>query len=120
MNGEQATVLLVLGATMALFLWGRWRYDVVAMLALLASVALGVVPVATAFHGFGHPAVITVAAVLVLSRALQLSGIADRLAAMLARSRSSPAREVATLGAVTALFEDGQAMAPVTASAAKG
>ena len=80
MTLDQGLVIAVLVATMALFLWGRWRHDIVAMAALLACVALGLVPGDAAFAGFGHPAVITVAAVLVLSRGLHESGAVDRLA----------------------------------------
>ena len=80
MIGAPGMVLLILAATMTLFIWNRWRYDVVAVMALIAALALGIVPVEAAFHGFGHPAVITVAAVLVMSQALQRSGIVDHLA----------------------------------------
>ncbi|MCG8544844.1 MAG: SLC13 family permease, partial [Alphaproteobacteria bacterium] len=71
MSAEQIYVLAVLAAALGLFIWGRWRYDVVALLALVAVVLGGIVPANQAFLGFGHPAVITVAAVLVISRALQ-------------------------------------------------
>jgi len=78
--GDPGIVMLILIATMVLFIWNRWRYDVVAVMALIASLATGMVPVDHAFAGFGHPAVITVAAVLVMSDALQRSGIVDYLA----------------------------------------
>jgi di/tricarboxylate transporter len=61
MAGPQVAIVAVLLATLTLFLWGRWRHDLVAMTALLACVLLGLVPAAAAFAGFGHPAVITVA-----------------------------------------------------------
>ncbi len=64
---------------MAMFLWGGWRHDMVAAAALLACVLAGLVAPADAFAGFGHPAVITVACVLVLSRGLQMSGAVDVL-----------------------------------------
>lgn len=76
---EPGLVMLILLAAMVLFIWNRWRYDVVAVMALMASLATGVVPIEGAFTGFGHPAVITVAAVLVMSHALQRSGIVDHL-----------------------------------------
>ena len=63
--------------TLVLFVTGRWRYDVVALLALLIVTLTGLVPAEQAFSGFSNPAVITVAAVLVLSRGLQNSGIVD-------------------------------------------
>ncbi len=39
-----------------MFLWGRWRHDIVALASLLACVFAGLVPVREAFAGFGHPA----------------------------------------------------------------
>ncbi len=78
MTGEQAIVFGILAVTLALFIWERIRYDLVALLALLASVVLGVVPADAAFDGFADPAVITVAAVLVISKALGNSGILER------------------------------------------
>ncbi|GAA3908422.1 SLC13 family permease [Halomonas cibimaris] len=71
---------VVLGVTLVAFMWGRVRYDLVALCALLASVVLGLVPAADAFAGFGHPAVITVAAVLVLSRGFERAGVVDLIA----------------------------------------
>jgi len=76
---DQAVLLAVLAATVALFLWGRWRHDVVALLSLLACVAAGLVPASDAFAGFGHPAVVTVACVLVMSHGLRTSGAVDAL-----------------------------------------
>ena len=77
---ESTLVFIVLGLTLAAFVWGRFRYDLVALAALLGSVMLGLVPGEEAFLGFGHPAVITVAAVLVLSRAFERSGVVDVIA----------------------------------------
>ena len=78
---EQSTlVFIVLGLTLLAFIWGRFRYDLVALAALLGSVMLGLVPADDAFMGFGHPAVITVAAVLVLSRGFERSGLVDIIA----------------------------------------
>lgn len=77
---DSTLVFIVLGLTLAAFVWGRFRYDLVALSALLGSVMLGLVPGDEAFLGFGHPAVITVAAVLVLSRAFERSGVVDVIA----------------------------------------
>ena len=77
MTNDQVLLFCLLGAALLLFAWGRIRYDVVAVLALLIAVAIGLVPAQTAFLGFGHPAVITVAAILILSRALRESGIVN-------------------------------------------
>ena len=67
MDASQQLILLILACTVGLFLWGRWRHDIVALAALLACVVTGLTPAADAFVGFGHPAVITVAAVLILT-----------------------------------------------------
>ncbi|HUH04407.1 MAG TPA: SLC13 family permease [Kofleriaceae bacterium] len=83
---DSTLVFLVLGATLAAFVWGRFRYDVVALAALLGSVMLGLVPADEAFLGFGHPAVITVAAVLVLSRGFERSGVVDVIAEQVMRA----------------------------------
>ncbi|RDB43974.1 SLC13 family permease [Halomonas sp. DQ26W] len=77
---DHTLVFFVLGLTLAAFVWGRFRYDLVALTALLGSVLLGLVPGDEAFVGFGHPAVITVAAVLVLSRGFERSGVVDVIA----------------------------------------
>ena len=75
MNFDQLAIFLILATTMALFIWNHWRYDVVAGFALMACLYTGIVPFEHAFSGFSHPAVITVASVLVISQALQSSGV---------------------------------------------
>ncbi len=104
MTIEQMTVFSIIAATMAMFLWGRIRYDVIAIMALLAGVYSGVVPAMSAFMGFAHPAVITVAAVLIISRSLQNSGLVDHLARMLAPTRRSTTMQVAASSALGALL----------------
>ena len=80
MNTDQILIFAILVATMGLFLWGRFRHDIVALAALMACVITGLVPSAEAFFGFSNPAVITVACVLVLSKGLQNTGAVDWLA----------------------------------------
>ena len=77
MTLEQGIAFAVLGAALVLFVWGRWRYDVVAVAALLAVTLTGLVPASEAFNGFAHPAVITVVAVLIISRGLLNAGLVD-------------------------------------------
>jgi di/tricarboxylate transporter len=74
---QQWIIFATLILTLFLFVSGRWRYDVVALLALLIITLTGLIPVEHAFTGFSNPAVVTVAAVLVLSRGLQNSGIIE-------------------------------------------
>ncbi len=104
MESDQLLVLLVLALTFAFFVWGRWRYDAVALLALLVLVLFGIIPGEAAFAGFGHPAVVTVAGVLVVSRGLQNSGAVDVLARWLTSVGRTPTRQiVATSGLAAGL-----------------
>lgn len=100
---DQIAILAVLIGAMIMFIWGQWRHDMVALAALLSCVALGLVPAETAFAGFGHPAVITVACVLVLSYALQASGAVDVLAQKVLPKQSGVTFSIAALTA-TAMF----------------
>ena len=104
MTTEQLLLFAILGVSLALFAWGRLRYDLVAMLALLAAVILGVVPAEDAFSGFGHPAVITVAAILILSRALRNSSLVDLAVRLLGALGARPTVQVLGLAAITAVF----------------
>ena len=105
MNGlsmDESIVFAVLAAALALFVWGKWRYDVVALLALLVLAVAGIVPASEAYLGFGHPAVVTVAAVLILSKALQDSGVVDVVAKCYARIPSIPVLRILSLSGITA------------------
>lgn len=104
MTPDQILVLTILLATVGMFLWGRWRHDMVAVMALLACVLAGLLEPAAAFAGFGHPAVITVACVLVLSRGLQASGAVDTLAARLLPAKAGIAPSLAALVGLGALL----------------
>jgi di/tricarboxylate transporter len=77
MTTSQLLAFGILGATMILFIWGRWRYDLVAIMALLASVVAGTVPAKKAFSGFSDDIVIIVASALVVSGAIARSGIIE-------------------------------------------
>lgn len=107
MTNDQILLLIILLATVGMFLWGRWRHDMVAAGSLLACVLVGLVPSAEAFAGFGHPAVITVACVLVLSRGLQTSGAVDALTRAVLPAKAGIAGSLAALvglGAVLSAF----------------
>ena len=104
METDQIVLLAVLAATMALFVWNRLRYDIVAGIALMACVYTGVVPAEHAFEGFGHPAVITVAAVLVISQALQGSGVVELFLRLLARARGTLSRQLVANCGITMLL----------------
>lgn len=94
MNMEQYFLFAIIAVGLVMFAWGRLRYDVVAVLLLLASVACGVVDTDDAFSGFGHPAVVTVAAILVLSRALRKSQIVETISRFLEPATSNTSLHV--------------------------
>ena len=64
---DQILVSLILLGLLVVLVWGRWRYDGVTLVTLALMVLLDLIPAKEAFIGFGHPAVITVALVLLLS-----------------------------------------------------
>ena len=104
MTLEQQLILFILLVTVAMFLWGRWRHDMVALASLLACVLTGLIDPAIAFNGFGHPAVITVACVLVLSAGLQSSGAVDVLARHAMPKQAGPLVSMGVLIGVGALL----------------
>jgi di/tricarboxylate transporter len=67
-------LFVLLTLVFAFLIWGRWRYDLVAFSALVVGLITGVVPASQAFSGFGHPATVIIALVLVASRGLSNSG----------------------------------------------
>jgi len=69
----------VLILALVLFAWGRIRHDFVALISLCVLLVFGIIEPETAFNGFGHPAIITVAAVLVIGKSLEVSGVVDLL-----------------------------------------
>jgi len=77
MTTQQIILFVLLVLVFVFLIWGRWRYDLVAFAALVLALILGVVPADQAFAGFGHPATVIVALVLVVSRALSNSGVVE-------------------------------------------
>lgn len=102
MTLDQMIILSVLISALALFIWGRWRYDLVAVLALLVVALTGLIPPNRVFDGFGHPAVITVVAVLIISRALTDSGAVDVIGKTLNAINGQPTLQTAALTGMVA------------------
>lgn len=126
MTWQQGTLLAVLACTLAVFVWDRWRYDVVAIASLMACVLLGLIEPDSAFAGFSNPAVITVAAVLVISSALGRTGAIDALAGRLidaGRSQLAHLAAFCVLGALLSAFMNNVAalalLLPVALSTAR-
>ena len=100
-----ASMLLgILVITMGLFIWGRWRYDIVAAIALVCCVVLGLVPVESAFLGFANPAVVTVVAIMILTRTISDTGIVELLAKQLTPITRRPTIHVGVLALITAFL----------------
>ncbi len=104
MTVEQWIIFGTLILTLIFFIAGKWRYDVVALMALLVVVLTGLIPIERAFTGFSNPAVITVAAVLVVSRGLQNSGIVDWIGQHLAQLKGGVTIQLAALTSIVAVL----------------
>jgi len=100
MTSDQIILFSLFGTVFALLLWGRFRYDLVAFSALMAGVMLGVVPASGAFAGFGHPATIVVALVLVVSAGLVRSGAVFLITRTLVDSSRKLGAHIAIMGGV--------------------
>jgi di/tricarboxylate transporter len=104
MTTPQALAFAVLGGMMLLFIWGRIRYDLVAILALLACLALGIVSPDEAFAGFSDDIVIIVASALVISAAVERSGVIEAIIIRLTSGMTKVGSQLTVLvGSVTIL-----------------
>lgn len=104
MTTPQIIAFGIIITSLVFFAWGRWRYDVVAMGALVVAVIGGIVPSETAFSGFSDPAVITVAAVLIISQSLQRSGAINVLAESIGKLPSNPMIQIGALTLTVAVL----------------
>lgn len=100
MTTDQIILFSLFGAVFGMLLWGRFRYDLVAFSALMAGVVLGVVPTKDAFAGFGHPATLVVALVLVVSAGLVRSGAVFLITRTLVDSSRSLGAHITIMGGV--------------------
>ncbi len=104
MTLPQIEALAIVVGMLILFVSDRLRYDLVAALALSAAVLTGVVPAHNAFQGFANPVIIIIASVLVISRAVAVSGVIDNAMRRVLRALDSTTLQVAALtGAVSFL-----------------
>jgi len=99
---HQALLFTLIGALFVFLIWGRYRYDLVAFGALLLAYLLGLVPTDEVFAGFGHPAVIIIALVLIISRGLYLSGAIELMASALLDGSRSIGRHIGLMAGVSA------------------
>lgn len=104
MSREQLLTFAIIAGLVALFLWDRLRYDIVALLALLAAVAAGVVPADKAFNGFSNPVLPLIGAALIVSVAIGQSGAVEVLLRYLTPVMRSKELQVGVLVACVALL----------------
>ncbi len=123
---DQLTLFGLLFFVFVFLIWGRWRYDLVAFVALLIALLTGVVPKEQAFSGFGHPATVIIALVLIISRGLSNSGAIELVARHVVDASRKLASHIAIMSglaaALSALMNNVAALAllmPVDLQAAK-
>ena len=123
---DQIVLFLLIVGVFALLLWGRVRYDIVAFAALIITIITGVIPVEQAFSGFGHPATVIIALVLVVSRGLSNSGAVEFIARFVVSGSRTITMHIGLMSgvgaALSALMNNVAALAllmPVDGEAAK-
>ncbi len=104
MTPDQIILFSLLIFVFVFLIWGRWRYDLVAFVALLAALLTGVVPTEQAFSGFGHPATIIIALVLIISRGLSNSGVIELLARFFVDASRKLAAHIGIMSALSAVL----------------
>lgn len=104
MTSTQALLFAILGGAILCFASGRFRLDVVSLVALFAGLALGVVPAKTAFSGFTSDVVIIIASALVVSAGIARSGVIEWAIKPLTARLERPRSQVPVMTAATALL----------------
>ena len=101
---DQNILFVLLFFVFVFLVWGRWRYDLVAFSALMVAAAAGVIPAGEAFSGFGHPAVVVIALVLIVSRGLSNSGAIELLSRYLLKSSRSLRMHIGVMAGFAAVL----------------
>ena len=114
MSNDQLVIFSIIAITFILFIWGKWRYDIIAIMSLcilyVSDKLLGqessalITDPSNLFLGFGHPAVITVAAVLIISRALRNAGVVEIISRKIAPYSKYQTAHISSLSAVVSIF----------------
>ncbi|WP_264267978.1 SLC13 family permease, partial [Pararhizobium sp. BT-229] len=104
MRTDQWLSLLIIALMMGAFVWGRYRYDVVAAGSLLVAIAVGIVPAKEAFTGFADDIVIIVGSALVVSAAISRSGFMDIALRRFSPEKSGPRAQLIILVVIVAVL----------------
>jgi len=99
---DQVMLFCLLFLVFAFLVWGKLRYDLVAFISLIIALVIGVVPTEQAFSGFGHPATIIIALVLIVSKGLSSSGVIDLVARQLQRFSGSLQTHIGAMAGIAA------------------
>lgn len=102
MTTDQTILFALLFFVFVFLIWGRWRYDLVAFVALLVALLTGIVPKDQAFSGFGHPATVIIALVLIISRGLSNSGVIELLGRYVVSASRKLAGHITIMSALAA------------------
>jgi len=102
MTQDQVLVFGLCTFVFVFLIWGRWRYDLVAFIALLVALLTGVVPKDQAFSGFGHPATVIIALVLIVSKGLSNSGAIELVARVIVDASRKLATHIAIMSGLAA------------------
>mgnify|MGYP002525594869 FL=1 len=102
MTYQQSGLFILLGLLFVMLVWGRIRYDLAAFAALTLAVLSGLVDEEAAFAGFGHPATVIVAMVLIVSRGLANSGAVDLIARSVIRGSASLSAHISLISVIGA------------------
>ena len=97
-------LLALIGFALILFIWGKWRFDLIAVLSLIIGVILHLVPVDSAFTGLANPAVITVACVMIITRAINDTGIVEFIVNKLTPLTKHPVSHIGSLCLITSFL----------------
>ncbi|WP_395646660.1 SLC13 family permease [Terricaulis sp.] len=101
MTIQQMLAFGLMGVTVACFVWGKLRYDLIALAALVAGALLGVIPVDQMFTGFANELIWIIASALLLSAAIARSGLIERWLGAILASLHSPSLQIPAFTAVT-------------------
>ena len=102
MSLDQIILFGLLFCIFGMLIWGKFRYDLVAFSALALALVAGVVPKDQAFSGFGHPATVIIALVLIVSRGLFASGAIELITRHLVDAGRSLAGHIGVMSALSA------------------